>query len=260
VTHLTTLSEVKGYLSENNYKTPWGIINIVTHSSPWSGLSVKLNATDNQILDVFSLNNTLNTSSFKALSNDVIDNQSEVRMLGCALGKHQQLLRLLSYYFGGTDSQRPIMKSPFDFVYMASEDQQIKTFKNGFALIHPKHLQSYQQLQSALGLKNIHLSLSQIDNWKQKPVQVSTSIPNVEKLNRLTAIELAKTQKSFEVYLTEIGGQWQDFDWSTKKVKNIIEITGKSTLMTQRVIDLKPENLALMDLNDSTLTAIVYPN
>jgi hypothetical protein len=260
VTDLTTLSEVKDYLFENRNKTPWGIINIITHSSPWSGLSVKLNANDEQILDVFALNKTITSSSFSALSDLVIDRHTEVRMLGCALGKHQQLLKLLSYYFGGIDSNRPIMKSPYDFVYMALNEQKIKTFKNGFTLIHPKNQQSYQAMQSALKLKNIHLSLREIDDWNQKSVQVSTSIPNVENLYRLTDIELAKSQKSFVVYLNEIGGDWNDFEWSSNKVKNTVEITGKAILMTQRVRKLKSKKLTSMDLDDESLTAIVYPN
>ena len=69
-----------------------------------------------------------------------------------------------------------------------------------------------------------------------------------------------KTQNNFTVYLNDIGGEWKDFVWSSKKVNHSIEITGKTILMVQKVKIINPDELTSMDLEDDSLTAIIHPN
>lgn len=259
ITQLTSISEVKNYLKTHGYST-WGIINIVTHSSPWSGLSVKLNQQDDLILDVFSLNKVVMSNNFKPLDDTVLDFNTEIRLLGCSLGKHQQLLKTLSVYFGGQDFNRPTIKSPNDFVYMETQDNQIKTFKNGFALINPNHKNNVEEILALLIKKNPQIQITNLKNWKQKSVEIATNIDSFKNSNASSAINLAKSQKNIQAYLDELGADWDDFKWYKSTKNNQIEIVGKALLMTQIIKTIDPDKLTVLNLNDALSTTIVRPS
>ena len=259
ITDLSTIAEVKNYLEKHKSNVPWGIINIITHSSPWSGLSIKLESSDRQTLDVFALNNKVKSSQFKPLNNSIIDNQSELRIFGCGLGKHQQLLSLLSVYFGGNDTNRPVVKSPVDYIYVSMQGKQIKTFKNGFALVNPKYKDQQQKIIAQINKANPQLQLNSLKQWKRDAVQITTSLKIIKNIDKLSVIELAKKQKNFQVYLHEMGANWQDFEWIKVKKEKHLVIIGRTILLTQKVEDVNTLVLTALDLNDETKTAIVRP-
>lgn len=258
ITDLTTIEEVKNYLAKHTY-TPWGIVNIVTHSTSWSGLSIKLKKADAQILDVYTLSKIINSSSFNPIPNNILDNNSEIRLLGCGLGKHQQLMQMLSIYFGGHDLARPTIKSPIDYLYMAVDEKSIKTFKNGFALINPLFKNDNRKILKIINQKNPYFEFTSLDNWKRKAVQVSTTIKAVKNINKISALNLAMSQKSIDIYLEELGASWSDFKWKKIIKNNRLEIIGSSILMTQKVENIDSESLSILDLNDDMKTKIIRP-
>ena len=256
VTNLSSIAEVKNYLRANKQQT-WGVINIVTHSSTWSGLSVKLNKTDNQILDVFSLNRIISDKNFQPLSNAVVDKNTEIRVLGCALGKHQQLLKMLSMYFGGKDTNRPMIKSPKDYVFMNAEDLQIKTFENGFALIHPRFNSNKGKLFQLIKEKNPSTQTKTLDQWKLKPVQISTTLNASNAIARKSAQEIAQKQQNLQIYLQELGAHYSDFSWSKSSQGNKIVIKGKALLFTQIVDSIDVNLMSVLDMNDDNTVQII---
>lgn len=49
---------------------------------------------------------------FEPLSDNLVDARTTIRIRGCALGRNQDILRLLSVAFGGSEMQRPIVRAP----------------------------------------------------------------------------------------------------------------------------------------------------
>ena len=49
---------------------------------------------------------------FEPLADRLVDARTTIRIRGCALGRNQDILRLLSAAFGGTDMQRPVVRAP----------------------------------------------------------------------------------------------------------------------------------------------------
>ncbi len=255
ITHLNSIAAVKEFLQKSE-GSPWGVINIVTHSSLWSGLTGRLNNDDSDF-DVFALSQAINADDFTPLDDDVIDTNTEMRLLGCSLGKHHQLLKTLSIYFGGRDVNRPIIKSPQDFVYFDSNEQDIKTFKNGFALINPALIDNDKKIIAIINKKNPFLRVGSLDGWQQQPVTINTQLSVYKNMTLMKAVDLAKRQKNIAAYLKETGATWSDFKWSLTRNKNKITVTGETLLMKQDVGEINPDQLTSLDLHDVNTTTII---
>lgn len=255
ITHLSSISDVKDYLKKIE-GLPWGVINIVTHSSLWSGLSGRMNNDDSDF-DVFALSQSINDQDFRPLSDNAIDAYTEIRLLGCSLGKHQQLLNATSIYFGGRDINRPIIKSPQDFVYFGSNDEHIKTFKSGFALIHPSLKNRDKKIIKKVQNKNPFLTVKSLDGWQQRPVTISTQVKNHKGVMSISAIDVAKRQKNISAYLKEMGAKLSDFKWSINRDDNIMTIVGETLIMKQDIGEINPDDLAILDLQDVSTTTII---
>jgi len=118
--NLRCLADVRDYL-ENHRPAggPWGVVNIVTHSYEWGGLSVPVREGEGRT-DLTSLRLAIGSGALKPLSDSVVDCRTELRIQGCALGRDTALLRLLGVAFGGPDIERPRVGSSRYFVYYES--------------------------------------------------------------------------------------------------------------------------------------------
>jgi hypothetical protein len=119
--NLRCLADVRDYL-ENHRPTnglPWGVVNIVSHSYEWGGLSVPVREGEGRA-DLTSLRLAIGSDALAPLPDSVVDCRTEFRIQGCALGRDTALLRLLGVAFGGPDLQRPRVGSSRYFVYYES--------------------------------------------------------------------------------------------------------------------------------------------
>ncbi|MGD1855306.1 MAG: hypothetical protein ACFB2W_13765, partial [Leptolyngbyaceae cyanobacterium] len=110
-----TLSAVRDHLNNHSPSdTPWGEIIIVGHANEEGGLSVPVTAGgENATPEV--LEAAISGGQFTPLGDGVVDARTTIRIRGCALGRSQRMLSLLSQAFGQTttaDLQRPVVRSP----------------------------------------------------------------------------------------------------------------------------------------------------
>ena len=119
--NLRCLADVRDYLQNHRPANglPWGVVNIVSHSYEWGGLSVPVREGEGRT-DLTSLRLAIVSGSLAPLPDSVVDCRTEFRIQGCALGRDTALLRLLGVAFGGPDLQRPRTGSSRYFVYYES--------------------------------------------------------------------------------------------------------------------------------------------
>jgi hypothetical protein len=117
ITSCRSLLEVRNHLEENppSNNNPWGRINIVAHSNEWNGLGIPIipgskRTTKDTVITA------IEEDKFLPLPNNIVDAQTEIRIDGCALGKDEELLRILGEAFGGDDSQYPVVRSSRYFI------------------------------------------------------------------------------------------------------------------------------------------------
>jgi len=119
--NLRCLADVRDYLANHRPVNglPWGVVNIVTHSYEWGGLSAPVGEGEGRT-DLTTLRLAIGSGALKPLPDSVVDCRTELRIQGCALGRDTALLRLLGVAFGGNDLKRPQVGSSRCFVYYES--------------------------------------------------------------------------------------------------------------------------------------------
>lgn len=126
ITSLFSLLEVRNYLQE---RAPvnglaWGEIHLVVHSNEWSGMGAAV-FPEGDRATAAALFAAIENKDFPPLSDELIDEQTEIILHACALGRNHELLRAISMAFGGsgTGDRRPVVRSARYFtLYEANSD------------------------------------------------------------------------------------------------------------------------------------------
>jgi hypothetical protein len=142
--NLRCLADVRDYL-ENHRPAgrPWGVINIVSHSYEWGGLSVPVREGQGRA-DLTALRLAIASGDMRPLADSVVDCRTEMLIQGCALGRDTALLRLMSVAFGGNDLERPKVGSSRYFVYYESQreggmvESSAQFFAEYWYVVYPK--------------------------------------------------------------------------------------------------------------------------
>ncbi|MGB3201793.1 MAG: hypothetical protein WBA99_12880 [Nodosilinea sp.] len=112
VTNLRNLVQVRDYLNRHAPAAgPWGEINIVVHANEEGGMSIPVRAGGNDIFPEL-LEQAIADGDILPLDNDQVDVRTQVRVRGCALGRSQEILELLSVALGSRDLQHPVVRAP----------------------------------------------------------------------------------------------------------------------------------------------------
>jgi len=124
VTHCRSLEEVQQYLVEHQSKKgqPWGRINMVLHSNEWSGLGVPLYAQGPRAT-ASSIVAAIEEEELLPLSPTIVDEETELILYGCGLGRNEMALEAIAYVFG-VPGHEPIVRSTRYFVYYESQRYQ----------------------------------------------------------------------------------------------------------------------------------------
>lgn len=112
ISNLRSLSEVRDFLAGHPTRNgqPWGLVNLVAHGSENGMLDVDLRPGGPKTT-FETLSASLQNGAFKALPDECLDGQSELRIQGCSVGKDVPLMKALSRAFGGADPERPLVRA-----------------------------------------------------------------------------------------------------------------------------------------------------
>ncbi|MBL0312868.1 MAG: hypothetical protein IPP78_09185 [Holophagaceae bacterium] len=112
VSNLRSLSEVREYLAQHPTSSglPWGVVNLVAHANENGMLDVDLRPGGPKTTWE-SVSKSIREGTFKALSDECLDERSELRIQGCSVGKDVPLMKALSVAFGGDDTKRPLVRA-----------------------------------------------------------------------------------------------------------------------------------------------------
>jgi hypothetical protein len=116
------LRDVRDYLAAHRPANgrPWGEVNVVVHANEEGGMSVParpLTPQEAQQPDVhnatpIALQAALDAGEFDALDDETVDVRTTIQIRGCALGRSQDMLHMLSVAFGGNEPRRPTVRAP----------------------------------------------------------------------------------------------------------------------------------------------------
>lgn len=122
ITHCRSLLEMRNVLEEHAayQRQPWGTVNVVVHSNQWQGMAVAVLEEGGMRATVESVDAAVNQGFFLPLADSICDQETELIIYGCGLGKNEELLHSLSYAFGGEDETRPLVRSSRQFIYYTS--------------------------------------------------------------------------------------------------------------------------------------------
>jgi len=240
IVHLSDLSEVKSYLEVNHEGEPWGVINVVAHSSPWSGIQQENDSSISKSLNYFNVNTLLSDKSHRPLADNIIDALSEIRLIGCAIGGQKNLLSSLAFYFGGNDIQRPQLKAPNGFVFLKNGTEQPALF----ALKNPWFFSSHEvtsddvALLKLIGKNTPDPRYINAKHWKLLPVEISLPVPLLTHVPESALKNLAANHIELVRFLEDLSASVEDFAWhlDTDDKENP-QLIGNSVLVKFKVPD-----------------------
>jgi hypothetical protein len=98
---------------------PWGIVNIVAHGNDVGIFSAPLLRGEDAISPE-RLSQAIRDKLLSPLPLTILDEQSEIRLIGCGLGRNTQLLRLMSQVLGRRPGRRPLVSSSLFYTSFGS--------------------------------------------------------------------------------------------------------------------------------------------
>ena len=104
-----------------NHEQPWGLINIVSHGNPWTGLSLPI-VNEGERLTKSEMIHQLIHGKLMPLQDHQIDHKTIVNIKACGVGSNPDLLEVMSIALGGYDALRPQVFSSDNFIqYVMNE-------------------------------------------------------------------------------------------------------------------------------------------
>ncbi len=112
VTSLRSLEEVRQHLASAPRPggRPWGLVNLVVHGNASGYLDLALEPGGSKV-NAGALARSAAHPGHAPLADEVLDDSSEVRIHGCAVGRDPRLLDSLSLWLGGRDLKRPRVRA-----------------------------------------------------------------------------------------------------------------------------------------------------
>lgn len=229
VDHLRSLEEVRRWLEQHAPASgQWGVINLVTHATPWTGLAADIDADSATAAD-----SPLDLGQSQATLNGLasIDRFSQFRVYGCGLGATPGLLQQLGRYFGGR--RLPQVVSPrvpvvFQTAGLNAEGvlqaAQVAAWPSWWVLSPGSEPLSQARLVQALNRQygeRDWVALLQsspganVDRLLSQPIRVRVAIPDGAKLRgRVRPASLARKQAQLMAYLEQAQLDPAQLRWS----------------------------------------------
>ncbi len=253
INHLRNISQVKTYLASHaDPLKPWGVVNVVSHSSPWSGFSNTTAEGGHQSMNLFSLYELISEPNFSPLSDAVIDGLTEIRLMGCALGWQKNMLKAMSVFMGGQDFQRPIVKAPIKHVYLNQNDRINAGDIYSYSI--PWFISSspdYNQVDS------VNYGID-VDQWNSQPIEISFRIAKDEWVGEVDLDDMLSQQVLLDMFLSDLNVGKDEFTWALNSVsESEVELVGKAFLIMTEFSAVQGNQLDVIDFSDSKMVSAV---
>jgi len=203
---------------------------------------------------MFHLSRLIQQSEFSGLPNNIVDESTEIRVLGCALGNHTTLMSQLSVFFGGHDNKRPIVKSPKYHVLLQPDEtanQQISAFKNPWFFINPLQARNSNSVEKVIQQESPIAERRDMQYWDMREVTLKTDITSSGNIHNLKPLQLLYKQKTLLDHLKQIGAKPRQFSWTTEILANgHIRLTGTSQLYMLKPSAIHPSLISDLSFDD----------
>jgi len=139
ITSVRSFQGVRDYLERFRpvNSQPWGRVELVLHGNGKGQTDTPL-LEGGSITTTALLAETLDRGEFPPLPDQILDQHSEIRLHGCALGQDEAFLGLFSRAFGGADEQRPLISASRLYTcYRSASDQILRYFSRAWSLVFP---------------------------------------------------------------------------------------------------------------------------
>ncbi len=134
------LLDVRNYLADHppGNGRPWGRINIVLHGNQWNGFGIPV-VPDGPRANTATINAAAASGVFPGLHHLLADQQTEIILQSCGVGRDNELLKAVSHAFGdpANGGIRPVVRSSRYFVFYESVNY------NGQPITHERYLADY---------------------------------------------------------------------------------------------------------------------
>lgn len=140
ITGLYSLQEVIEYLSamQDSLNAPWGLINLVAHGNPYTGLSVDI-LPQGQRCNLKNLEKAVSEYTLSVLPENAIDKHTTVAIHSCGIGNNEKLTALLQEVFSVGNISPEIEASPyFEYYFYNDATDSIDHFLAEYYMIHYK--------------------------------------------------------------------------------------------------------------------------
>ncbi|GAB4195455.1 MAG: hypothetical protein Tsb002_27980 [Wenzhouxiangellaceae bacterium] len=249
---LNTLAAVREWLTtQQPQQGAWGVVNIVVHGSPWTGLGVGIDSQPLPGSTPLDLGPAVSAS--EGVPDKRLDRHSQIRLFACGLGATPAVLQQLARYFGGSRN-RPMVVSPstpvvFQFDpatskaemaawphwWVASSGRQGLKHKDLAAQLHNRYgagpWQSLIEQPLTAGLARVI----------EQPVRLQVAIPDTGFVpGRIHPRRLVAGQAALSQYLQQISIDPADLRWSLQRSDQQILLVGEGWV--QQVIT-RPEEM-----------------
>jgi hypothetical protein len=234
----------------------WGQINLVLHSNQWTGMSVPV-MDGGERTTVESLFSYIQDETFAPLSDEILDEDTNMNFISCGLGKNKDLLYALQLAFGGFDEVQPAINSSEDFVYFSYDERQqvvSSTLKPFYAFYKtaykPADLHLRKQLQArypnvpidwlaAMEKRRAHVEADAFHTKFNVPILWNVLVDEPAKDLQLNTefekLEFIRAQKDLMKLLDKYDIPIEKFRWqmkmSEKGEQTQVSIKGKSTVL-----------------------------
>jgi hypothetical protein len=233
-TGLRSLKAVRDYLESFPPKNglPWGIINVVTHSSN-TGIAIPV--IEDETSSLISLQNNSGKNIIPPVPDSIVDRQTEIHIQGCGIGRRPEILESLSKLFGGNDRQRPVVRAPLHLVFYESVWDQGRIMRTDryivrdWFLIFPgnripdksKLIEKFQQRypEADIDWQQALTNLTPLDSknifYEEIPLSIPVLMPN--KMLRTNSIRQIVRNSEIKNHVDSLGYKPEDFTWKVEK-------------------------------------------
>lgn len=218
ITHLRDLSAVKTWLQQNSPEEyPWGIINIVSHATPWTGADL-VSLLPDQDMDAKH-------------SNKNIDQYTQLRVYSCGLGLLPEQLDSIARYLSPVEHQALAISSPmtpimFTGSEVADQISGYRTLDHWWVVSNTRKALTrkalVRQLTREHGERDWEVLLSQelaqgISALNIEPVKIRMRLEGDVNYRRINPLVMAKRQEALKKTLAATSIPIENLRWTFEK-------------------------------------------
>lgn len=122
VDHIRSLQKLHEYLSTTvPTEGPWKEINLVIHGNQWTGIALPIKENGQDRTNANNLMEAIAQKEFKSLPDYIVNDQTQVNLYGCSIGKDSALVHQFAKFFTNQSGVSPSLTASPNFnVYYSS--------------------------------------------------------------------------------------------------------------------------------------------